>query len=66
MMADFEPDERQRGLIEQALRRHRKAQSRHKFAPDRLVEKWTSETAIGPERQGGDDIGMRGAEDDKL
>jgi hypothetical protein len=53
-MAEFRPDERQQRLIEQALRSHREAQKRGQYAPDRLVEKWSSEVVIEPEKKGAD------------
>ena len=45
-MAEFEPDERQQELIQKALRSHRKAQARGRYAPQQLVEKWSREVGI--------------------
>ena len=45
-MAEFKPDERQQELIQNALRSHRKAQARGRYAPQQLVEKWISEAGI--------------------
>ena len=47
-MATFKPDERQRRLIERAEKAHRDAQAHGRPAPDRLVEKWSSEAGIKP------------------
>jgi hypothetical protein len=50
-MANFKPDERQQQLIETALASHHEAQVSGQYAPDRLVEKWSSEVGIdAPER----------------
>lgn len=51
-MAEFKPDERQQRLIEQALRSHQKAQVRGQYAPERLVEKWSSEVGIERDKKG--------------
>ncbi|SDJ36506.1 hypothetical protein SAMN04487926_14533 [Paraburkholderia steynii] len=68
-MAKFKPDERQQKLIETARRSHREAQARGRFAPRRLVEKWSSEAGImspretgSSERAGDDDSGPEGHE----
>ena len=45
-MNDFEPDARKKRLIEQALKAHRKAQAKGRYAPRRLVERWSSEAGI--------------------
>jgi hypothetical protein len=59
------PDERQQELIEKALRSHRKAQARGKFAPRRLVEKWSREVGIEPHNHEGDaDATTRAGDDD--
>jgi hypothetical protein len=39
----FQPDERQQALIERARTSHRWAQAFGRYAPSRLVRKWTSE-----------------------
>lgn len=43
---DFKPDARQKALIERALKSHRAAQAKRKYAPRRLVERWSSEAGI--------------------
>jgi len=45
-MKKFKPNEHQRRLIADALEAHREAQAHGKAAPDRLVEKWSSEIGI--------------------
>ncbi len=45
-MTEFKPDERQQELIQKALRSHHKAQTRGRYAPQQLVEKWSSEVGI--------------------
>ncbi|WP_156516804.1 hypothetical protein [Paraburkholderia caribensis] len=60
-MPEFKPDERQQKLIEKALRTHRKAQARRRYAPDRLVEKWSNEAGIEPPKpDGGSDASAEG------
>ncbi len=56
-MSAFKPEEHQQPLIEKALRSHRKAQARGRFAPERLVEKWSNEAGIKPPKpeSGGDE-----------
>lgn len=53
-MPVFKPDEREQSLIERALRSHRRAQARARYAPKRLVEKWSAEGGIEPQKQEGD------------
>ncbi|REG49636.1 hypothetical protein B0G80_6034 [Paraburkholderia sp. BL6669N2] len=45
-MGNLKPDERQQNLIDAALASHREVQSRGRYAPDRLVEKWSNESGI--------------------
>jgi len=52
-MTEFKPDEREQKLVEKALRTHRKAQARGRYAPDRLVEKWSNEAGIEPPKPEG-------------
>lgn len=42
-LTTFQPDARQHALIEHALTSHRRAQMFGRYAPSRLVRKWTSE-----------------------
>lgn len=42
----FQPNERQQALIERALSSHRWAQAFGRYAPRRLVRKWTSENPL--------------------
>jgi hypothetical protein len=51
-MATIKLDERQRRLVEQARQAHRDAQAHNPPAPDRLVEKWSSEVGIKPPADG--------------
>ncbi|WP_116123370.1 hypothetical protein [Paraburkholderia sp. BL6669N2] len=44
----FEPDEDQQESIDKALAAHRRAQANGIYAPDRLVEKWSSEVGFIP------------------
>jgi hypothetical protein len=44
--SDFKPDERQQKLIDEALKYHREAQQSGRYAPERLVRKWSSEVGI--------------------
>ena len=60
-MSGFKPDERQQKLVKKALRSHRRAQARGRYAPDRLVEKWSGETGIEPPKpEGGSDASAEG------
>lgn len=43
---EFKPDARQQKLIDEAMKRHHEAQQSGRFAPDRLVRKWSSEVGI--------------------
>lgn len=45
-MTQFKPNARQRKLIDEALSAHRSAQVSGRYAPDRLVSKWSSEIGI--------------------
>jgi hypothetical protein len=51
-MTEFTPDERQKRLIEKSLQAHRAAQKRGRFAPDRLVQKWSSEIGLEQSKSG--------------
>jgi hypothetical protein len=44
--SEFKPDERQQKLINEALKYHREAQQSGRYAPERLVRKWSSEVGI--------------------
>jgi hypothetical protein len=48
--AVFKPNRHQRALIEAALETHRHAQELGRYAPERLVEKWSSEVGIAAHR----------------
>lgn len=45
-LTSFQPDERQQMLIERALASHRWAQAFGRYAPSRLVRKWTRENPL--------------------
>ncbi len=62
-MAEFKPDARQQRLIEQALRSHRKAQARGQYAPERLVERWSSEVGIERDKKGADMLVLENSPD---
>jgi hypothetical protein len=45
-MCKFVPDERQKRLIDAAIAAHRAAQATGEFAPEHLVQKWSSESDV--------------------
>jgi hypothetical protein len=42
----FDPDARQKAIIEEGLAEHRQAQASGRPAPNRLLRKWNSEAGI--------------------
>jgi hypothetical protein len=50
-MENFKPDDRQRKFINTALASHHDAQAGDRYAPDRLVERWSGEVGIGAPEQ---------------
>jgi hypothetical protein len=47
-VSEFKPDERERVLIEKALRGHREVQAREGYEQRRLIGKWSRETGVTP------------------
>lgn len=65
-MAPFKPDKRQQRLIDAATKSHREAQASGRHAPDRLVEKWSSEVGLDRMIRASERLGLYDAEFESL
>ncbi|MGF6505887.1 hypothetical protein OKW26_001690 [Paraburkholderia sp. 32] len=48
-VSKFIPTAEQAAKIQQALKSHRRAQRRGRYAPRRLIERWSAEAGIEPQ-----------------